>query len=156
MNSSLYNKTIEVPKEIHEYLQTCFDMFPNSDPSVEGHKRNEELRNSGYVTYQQLGRMKNWFDNYDGDGKDAPFILNGADYVKNWVNQTLTDLRNGDSQHKSNKDNYMPAQIDNDLADKMGWLADMNRPTKDHSTFVQDVKIKEDLQRINQIMKIII
>ena len=156
MNSSLYNKTIELPKEIHEYLQTCFDMFPNSDPSVEGHKRNEELRNTGYVTYQQLGRMKNWFDEYSGDGKDAPFILNGADYVRNWVNQTLTDLRNGDSQHKSNQDNFMPDKIDNDLADKMGWLVDMNRPSKEHSTLVQDVKIKEDLQRINQIIKKII
>ncbi len=61
MNSSLYNKPIELPKEIKEYLQTCFDMFPNSDSSIEGHKRNEELRNSGYATYQQLGRMKSWF-----------------------------------------------------------------------------------------------
>ena len=64
MNNSLYNKPIEIPTEVTKYLQSCFDMFPNSDTSIEGHKRNEELRNSGYATYQQLGRIKNWFDNY--------------------------------------------------------------------------------------------
>jgi hypothetical protein len=50
----------------------------------------------------------------------------------------------------------MPDEVNQDLADKMGWLADMNRPSKEHSTFVQDVKITEDLKRINQIMKKII
>ncbi len=156
MNSSLYNKPIELPKEIKEYLQTCFDMFPNSDPSIEGHKRNEELRGSGYATYQQLGRMKSWFDNYNGDGTDAPYILNGADYVKNWVNQTLTDLRNGDQFKNNVQTDYMPDDVNDDLVDQMGWLADMNRPSKEHSTLVQDVKITEDLKRINQIMKKII
>lgn len=156
MNSSLYNKPIELPKEIKEYLQTCFDMFPNSDSSIEGHKRNEELRDSGYATYQQLGRMKSWFDNYNGDGTDAPYILNGADYVKNWVNKTLTDLRNGDQFKNNVQTDYMPDDVNDDLIDQMGWLADMNRPSKEHSTFVQDVKITEDLKRINQIMKKII
>ena len=156
MNSNLYNKTIELPKEINEYLQTCFDMFPNSDSSIEGHKRNEELRNTGYVTYQQLGRMKNWFDNYQGDGKDAPYILNGADYVRNWVNQTLTDLRNGYQTKTKIQTEFMPDQVDTDLKEKMGWLADLNRPSKDHSTFVQDVKITEDLKRINQLIKKVI
>jgi hypothetical protein len=156
VNSSLYNKPIELPKEIKEYLQTCFDMFPNSDPSIEGHKRNEELRGSGYATYQQLGRMKSWFDNYNGDGTDAPYILNGADYVKNWVNQTLTDLRNGDQFKNNVQTDYMPDDVNDDLVDQMGWLADMNRPSKEHSTLVQDVKITEDLKRINQIMKKII
>jgi hypothetical protein len=156
VNSSLYNKPIELPKEIKEYLQTCFDMFPNSDPSIEGHKRNEELRGSGYATYQQLGRMKSWFDNYNGDGTDAPYILNGADYVKNWVNQTLTDLRNGDQFKNNVQTDYMPDDVNDDLIDQMGWLADMNRPSKEHSTLVQDVKITEDLKRINQIMKKII
>ena len=131
-------------------------MFPNSDSSIEGHKRNQELRNTGYVTYQQLGRMKNWFDNYQGDGKDAPYILNGADYVRNWVNQTLTDLRNGYQTKTKIQTEFMPDQVDTDLKEKMGWLADLNRPSKDHSTFVQDVKITEDLKRINQLIKKVI
>ena len=152
MNSNLYNKPIELPKEVMEYLQTCFEHSPNSDPSIEGHKRNEELRNSGYVTYQQLGRIKNWFDNYSGDGTDSPYILNGADYMKNWVENKIQDLRKQDTTHSEVED-VMPEPIDGNIMKDLGPIADMIRPSKDHSTFTQDVRIKEDLERINQIMK---
>ena len=156
MNSTLYNKPIELPKEVMEYLETCFKHIPNSDPSIEGHKRNEELRNSGYVTYQQLGRIKNWFDNYEGDGTDAPFILNGADYMKNWVESTIQDLRKGDDFSNEVQQEYMPDEIDAKMIKDLGPIADMLRPSKDHSTFVQDVKITENVNRINQLMKKII
>jgi len=156
VNSNLYNKTIELPKEVLEYLQTCFDHIPNSDSTIEGHKRNEELRNTGYVTYQQLGRIKNWFDNYDGDGTDAPYILNGADYMKNWVESTIQDLRKQDGLSDRMDQEIMPEPIDNELMDNLGPIADMLRPSKEHSTFSQDVRIKEDLDRINDLMKKII
>jgi len=156
VNKDLYNKTIELPKEIVEYLETCFDHLPNSDSNTEGHNRNQELRNSGYVTYQQLGRIKNWFDNYDGDGTDAPYILNGADYMRDWVNNTLNGMRSIDSNKKQIKKDYVPDEIDGDMVKNLGPLADMLRPSKEHSTFVQDVKISENVNRINQIMKKII
>lgn len=156
MNSNLYDKTIELPKEVLEYLQTCFEYVPNSDPSIEGHKRNEELRNSGYVTYQQLGRIKNWFDSYDGDGTDAPYILNGADYMKNWVESKIQDLRKQDNLSDRVDQEFMPEPIDNELMNNLGPIADMMRPSKEHSTFSQDVRIKEDLDRINDLIKKII
>jgi hypothetical protein len=156
VNSNLYDKTIELPKEVLEYLQTCFEYVPNSDPSIEGHKRNEELRNSGYVTYQQLGRIKNWFDNYDGDGTDAPYILNGADYMKNWVESKIQDLRKQDNLSDRVDQEFMPEPIDNELMNNLGPIADMMRPSKEHSTFSQDVRIKEDLDRINDLIKKII
>jgi hypothetical protein len=156
VNKDLYNKTIELPKEIVEYLGTCFNHLPNSDSNTEGHNRNQELRNSGYVTYQQLGRIKNWFDNYDGDGTDAPYILNGADYMRDWVNNTLNGMRSIDSNKKQIKKDYVPDEIDGDMVKNLGPIADMLRPSKQHSTFVQDVKISENVNRINQIMKKII
>jgi hypothetical protein len=156
VNKDLYNKTIELPKEIVEYLETCFNHLPNSDSNTEGHNRNQELRNSGYVTYQQLGRIKNWFDNYDGDGTDAPYILNGADYMRDWVNNTLNGMRSIDSNKKQIKKDYVPDEIDGDMVKNLGPIADMLRPSKEHSTFVQDVKISENVNRINQIMKKII
>jgi hypothetical protein len=122
---------------------------------MEGHNRNEELRNSGYVTYQQLGRIKNWFDNYDGDGTDAPYILNGADYMRNWVESTIQDLRKQTTTHQSVEE-IKPEEIDVKFIKDLGPIADMLRPSKEHSTFTQDVRIKEDLERINQIMKQII
>ena len=50
----------------------------------------------------------------------------------------------------------MPADVTYDLIGDLCPLADMARPSKDHSTFTQDVRIKEDLDRINQIIKQII
>ena len=156
MNSTLYNKTIELPKDVVGYLEDCFNHIPNSDTSIEGHKRNQELRDTGYVTYQQLGRIKNWFDSYDGDKTDAPFILNGADYMKNWVETTIQDLRKNDDFSNNVQQEYMPDEIDNNMLKDLGPIADMLRPSKEHSTFVQDVKITEDVNRINQLIKKII
>ena len=153
MNKDLYNRPITLPKELTEYLGTCFDYTQNADANTEGFNRNQELRDSGYVTYQQLGRIKNWFDNYGGDGKDAPYILNGGDYMKSWVDRTLEHLRTDDSVTKQIRKDNMPAMVDKKLVDDMGWLADMNRPSKEHSNFVDDIKITENLKRINDIMK---
>jgi hypothetical protein len=50
----------------------------------------------------------------------------------------------------------MPSDVNQDLIDDMGWLADMNRPSKEHSSVNDDIKITEALKRINDIMKKII
>ena len=156
MNSQLYNTNIELPEEVKEYLGTCFQHVGDTDPNIEGFKRNQELRDTGYVTYQQLGRIKNWFDNYGGDGTDAPFILNGADYMRNWVENTTQQLRKNDSFTNRVETEYMPDDIDDTYIKDLGPIADMVRPSKDHSTFVQDIRIKEDLDRINNLIKKII
>ena len=153
MNKDLYGQNIELPKEIIEYLETCFNYVSTSDANTEGHNRNQELRDTGYVTYQQLGRIKNWFDNYDGDGKDAPFILNGGDYMRSWTDSTLDYLRNSDSMSKQIRKDYHPEPIDKKMVDDLGWLTDMNRPSKEHSKFADDIAITESLKRINEIMK---
>jgi hypothetical protein len=156
VNSQLYNTNIELPEEVKEYLETCFHHVGDTDPNIEGFKRNQELRDTGYVTYQQLGRIKNWFDNYGGDGTDAPFILNGADYMRNWVENTTQQLRKNDSFTNRVETEYMPDDIDDTYIKDLGPIADMARPSKDHSTFVQDIRIKEDLDRINNLIKKII
>ena len=89
MNKDLYGNTVQLPEDVVEYLQQCFDSANTDDSTIEGFKRNQELRDSRETTYQQLKRMKNWFDNFNGLENDLPFILNGGHYVKNWVNDTL-------------------------------------------------------------------
>jgi hypothetical protein len=76
MNKDLYGNTVQLPEDVVEYLQQCFDSANTDDTTIEGHKRNQELRDSREVTYQQLKRMKNWFDNFNGLENDLPFILN--------------------------------------------------------------------------------
>jgi len=93
MNKKLYGKEFEVPGEVVEYLDKCFNAVKSKDESVEGYKRNRDLVKNKKVSYSVLKRIKNFFDTYQGNKKDAPFVLNGADYMKNWVDSTLEHSR---------------------------------------------------------------
>ena len=73
--------------------------------------------------------------------------------MRSWVDRTLESLRNGDSMSKKIDSEYMPEPIDDKLIDDMGWLSNMNRPSKEHSKFSDDIKITEALKKINNIMK---
>ena len=71
MNKELYGQVVELPEEVIKHLHHCFDQVPNSDATIEGHKRNNFLRDNGKVTFQQLERIQNWFKHYEGEKEDA-------------------------------------------------------------------------------------
>ncbi len=155
MNKELYGQIIKLPEELVEYLQKCFEQVPNSDSTVEGHKRNIFLRDKGQVTFQQLERIQNWFKYFDGKKEDAPYVLNGGDYMNNWVSTTIDGLRRGTQTPQITQD-VMPDDVNDELIDNMGWLSNMNRESKSHKGYNDDIKITENLKRINDIMKKII
>ena len=152
MNKELYGQVVVLPKELIQHLQQCFDQVPNSDTTIEGHKRNEFLRDNGQVTFQQLERIQNWFKYFDGEKEDAPYILNGGDYMNNWVSTTIDGMRNGTKTPQEVND-VMPDDVNDELIDKMGWLSNMNRDVKSHKGYNDDIKITENLKRINELMK---
>ena len=154
MNNELYGHKVEIPEEVIGYLNDCFNQVQGANDSMDGYRRNIDLRNKGQISYQQLKRIKNWFDNYQGDGTDAPFILNGAEYMKNWVNNTLTHLRN---QTTSTSDEYEPEYIVEPSQDFQN-IEKLNRPSVAHKRTIEkyDSAVTESLKRINQIMKKII
>jgi hypothetical protein len=156
MNKDLYGNTVQLPEDVVEYLQQCFDSANTDDSTIEGFKRNQELRDSRETTYQQLKRMKNWFDNFNGLENDLPFILNGGHYVKNWVNDTLGGMRNNVYMGKKVKSEVLPNQfIQNHTKDNLNT---MNRQSKSHSSTTGDINkdITENLKRINELIKKII
>ena len=67
MNKHLYDKKIELPKEKREHFKKCFLMVKNANSNIEGFNRNKELQNKEFITYQQLKRIKNFFDNFKGN-----------------------------------------------------------------------------------------
>ena len=83
MNKDLYGKKFELPEEVVNYLQQCYESATGANETTEGYRRNIDLRNDKSVSYQQLKRMKNWFDSYQGEENELPYILNGGHYVKN-------------------------------------------------------------------------
>ena len=124
--------------------------------TTEGYRRNMELRDSKEVTYQQLKRMKNFFDNYNGHENDLPFILNGGHYVKEWVNRVLGSMRTDVDLGKKVKSEVLPNQyIQNH---EKGDLKNINRPSKSHKSNVEfyDLEVTESLKRINDLIKKII
>jgi len=156
MNKDLYGNTVQLPEDVVEYLQQCFDSANTEDSTIEGFKRNQELRDSRETTYQQLKRMKNWFDNFNGLENDLPFILNGGHYVKNWVNDTLGGMRNNVYMGKKSKSEVLPNQfIQTHTKDNLNT---MNRQSKSHSSTTGNINkdITESLKRINELIKKII
>ncbi len=156
MNSNLYGHKISLPEDVISYLKKCHESAIGADETTEGYKRNMELRDSGEVTYQQLKRIKNWFDSFNGHENDLPFILNGGHYVKNWVHDTLTSLRDGDNLSKEIKSTV----LDNQFIDthEKNNINNLNRPSERHKSAVDrhDTAINESLRRINEIMKKIV
>ena len=156
MNKDLYGNTVQLPEDVVEYLQQCFDSANTDDSTIEGFKRNQELRDSRETTYQQLKRMKNWFDNFNGLENDLPFILNGGHYVKNWVNDTLGGMRNNVYMGKKAKSEVLPNQfIQTHTKDNLNT---MNRQSKSHSSTTGEINkdITESLKIINELIKKII
>ena len=156
MNKDLYGHKVPLPEDVLNYLGQCFDSAQGADENTEGYKRNKDLRDTREVSYQQLKRMKNWFDSFDGHENELPYILNGGHYVKNWVHNTLGSMRDGVYTTKKNKSEVLPNQFIQ--PHEKDGITDMNRPSKSHKTSIgdYDLQVTESLRRINDIMKKII
>ncbi len=96
---------------------------------------------------------KNYFDNFKGDAQEKTYILNGGDYMKNWVDETLRFLRDDIYNVKKNK---QEAGLQNQFnaPHQKNDMSSMNRPSKSHNKINNE--LKEDLKRINDLMKKII
>jgi hypothetical protein len=156
VNKDLYGKKFELPEDVVVYLQQCNDAAVGSDDKTEGYRRNKELRDSKHVTYQQLKRMKNFFDNFKGDDNDLTFILNGGHYVKNWVDQKLKSLRDDVELGKEIKSIVLPNQYIQ--SHQKNDIRNLNRTSKQHSSNIEkyDLAVTESLKRINDLIKKII
>ena len=156
MNKELYGKKVPLPEDVIVYLGQCHDAAVGADDSTEGYKRNKELRDSGEVTYQQLKRMKNFFDEFNGHENDLPFILNGGHYVKGWVDKTLGSMRNDVEMRKEVKSEVLPNQYI--APHEKDGLSNMNRPSQSHTSKLgqYDLQVTENLKRINDLIKKII
>jgi hypothetical protein len=153
MNKDLYGKKVTIPEDVINYLDKCHKSANGASETTEGYKRNEDLRNKKEISYQQLKRIKNWFDNFEGNENDLPYILNGGHYVKNWVNKTLDSMRNDINLSKEIKSTVLPNQFKKDTG-KIN-LSDMNRPSKSHRNPVDqyNIQVTENLKRINDLIK---
>ncbi len=147
MNKNLYDRKAKLPDGLLKHLKQCFTSV-DADSNTEGYNRNKEITDNGYVTYQQIKRIKNWFDGYGGKKEDAPFILNGGDRMKGWCDEVLRVWRDNDNSSKQHKSD---AGMQNQYLDSHFKLGTGSQ----HSSTADQLSVKEEIKRINKLIKIL-
>jgi len=87
-NNELKNRRFPIPDGVRKILQQTLSNY-NGDKTIDGYKRLNNLLSTDTISFQELKRIKNFFDNYKGTDKSNEFILNGGEPMKTWVNNTL-------------------------------------------------------------------
>lgn len=159
MNSNLYNTSqgnIVIPKEIKDLLRNSFAQVKGANENTEGFNRNKELQSQEQISYGQLKRIKNFFDNFKGLQNDPSYILNGGAQMKSWVNNTLDNMRN------NVKNNERPTEVDDakvQSSDYKTSLSNVNRTSQahkatsqKHDTSFSEQSVVESLRRIKEII----
>jgi len=91
MNSELYDNEYQIPSQILNNIR--MKLYSSSD--AEGIKRAKNLVKSGKCTYQNLKRLKNFFDNFNPSTESIEqFELAGGKQMRNFVTTTLQRERN--------------------------------------------------------------
>jgi hypothetical protein len=154
MNKNLYDRIAIIPDSLVKHLDDCFSTVQGNQ-NIEGYNRNQQLRKSKQATYQQIKRIKSWFDNFSGKKEDAPFILNGGDRMKTWCDEVLRVWRENDKNGKTIK---MNAGMQNQFIDDHEKNNLITNPlasnTKTNSDI--DVRLKEEFDIMNKLYKKII
>lgn len=88
-NSELKHRVFPLSKGIKKHLMDTLRNY-RGDKTIEGYKRlNNLLSMTNGISYSEMKRLKNFFDNYQGTDKSVEFLLNGGEPMKLWVNNTL-------------------------------------------------------------------
>ena len=159
MNSKLYDTSVGemvIPKDIKQHLRNSFAQAQGANQNTEGFRRNQELQSQEKITYKQLKRIKNFFDNFKGEPTESSFILNGGALVKNWVNNSLNNMRNNTQNNQQDTKPEDPKVNSNDLKNNVN---DLVRPSKEHKRTTQkhasatyEQTVVESLKRINELI----
>lgn len=96
-NSELYDKTFQIPADVLKYINVTLI----SNPNGEGVKRAKTLLKNGVITYQNLKRLKNFFDYFNKESDDATqYALAGGDKMRAFVETTLKSNRDAVKRSK--------------------------------------------------------
>jgi len=91
-NNQLRGKYWECPDYVLNCLDTAVKRYDSTNKNgkpTEGYKRAKGIISDNKIEYNHMKRIKNWFDNYDGEHNDMEYRLNGGKTMHNWVDSTL-------------------------------------------------------------------
>lgn len=104
MNSELYGNVYNIPDNILNEISINLQKFKKINTN--GKRRATHLLRNKTVTYQELKRLKNYFDNLSTNFDVIEFGLNGGQLMKNFVNNLLDSERRKVEKGKYNKSVY--------------------------------------------------
>jgi len=91
-NNQLRGKYWECPEYVLNCLGTAVNRYESTNKNgkpTEGYKRAKGIIEDNKIEYNHMKRIKNWFDNYEGEHSDIEYRLNGGKTMHNWVDSTL-------------------------------------------------------------------
>lgn len=157
-NSQLRGRKFPLPDGIKGHIRKIVNDF-QGDRNTAGFKRLENLIENPSVSYSEMKRIKNFFDNYQGEPTDLEYQLNGGQPMQTWVNLTLSNatgvirdtkqamkdagIKNAFiKHHKKNRTNTKPT------TQKVNTNGDLSKNLRTNSTFKFESKqrINEDLE----------
>ena len=149
MNKNLYDRIAIIPDSLVKHLEDSFNSV-SGNQNTEGFNRNQQLRQGRQATYQQIKRIKSWFDNYGGRKEDSPFILNGGDRMKTWCDEVLRVWRENDKGGKKIK---MDAGMQNQFIDDHQKDQMISNPLDSNSKTNSDidVRVEQEIRLMNKL-----
>lgn len=102
-NNTLKDRTWIIPDKIKKQMQQNLYYF-NGDKNAAGFDRLRNLLNMKNVSYYELKRLKNFYDNMTDDNQKE-FELYGGNEMKQWVENTLSVSRDAIETDKDSKAN---------------------------------------------------
>lgn len=150
-NSKLVGKVFPVPDKVLMELSKNLKKFSDKRES-KGFNRAIFILERRACTYEQLKRIKNYFDMItDGNFNEVEYLLNGGDVMKEWVNYTLGEARKGVHGTKSARKN---AGMENQFrADAKDNLTPGTPTLKSTPEFMSTSDLMEEINKINEISK---
>ena len=102
-NRELKHRFFPLGKNIRQHLQNTLDGY-EGDRTINGFKRlNNILSMENGIAYNEMKRLKNFFDNYQGTPNSIEYILNGGEPMRLWINATLNRATKGVEDFKTAK-----------------------------------------------------
>jgi len=90
-NQELYNKMYSVPPDVINYISRVLISHPQGN----GVKRAKFIVKNGILSYQELKRLKNFFDTFNSQTNDkSQYELAGGQLMKTFIETTLNADRN--------------------------------------------------------------
>lgn len=103
-NSELQGNKVLLDNGINYHLKRIYNAYKGAK-NVEGYERLRNLCDSTEISYEHLKRIKNFFDQFEGNKNETPYLLNGGTKMKEWVSSKLDDMRNNVESKKKNMKN---------------------------------------------------